>query len=102
MDPTEGGILDWASAARPMPGESDSGDLALVVPLAERVLVAVIDGAGHGPAAARASQAAARQLAEHPDGSLERLVARCHEALRGTRGAVMTLALVLVARLRGR
>ena len=55
-------------------------------------LVAVIDGLGHGDAAADAAEAAAAILRERPDEPPERLLKRCHDALRSTRGVVATLA----------
>jgi negative regulator of sigma-B (phosphoserine phosphatase) len=54
--------------------------------------VAVIDGLGHGDAAADAAEAAAAVLREHPDEAPHALFERCHRALRRTRGVVMTLA----------
>ena len=68
-----------------------SGDRAVVARHGDRTLVAAIDGLGHGEAAAEAADAAASIL-ERDGGSLQGLLGRCHEALRGTRGAVMTLA----------
>jgi negative regulator of sigma-B (phosphoserine phosphatase) len=85
-------ILDWAIAGRPLPGEIESGDLHVVTPFDGGALVAVIDGLGHGPEAAVAARAAAVVLTAHASEVLLRLVALCHDALRKTRGAVITLA----------
>jgi phosphoserine phosphatase RsbX len=52
----------------------------------------VIDGLGHGDAAADAAEAAAEILRAHVDEPPQALLERCHAALRRTRGAVMTLA----------
>ncbi len=60
--------------------------------LAEGALVAVIDGLGHGNAAAHAAARAARVVRESPTADLPDLVGRCHAALRGTRGAAISLA----------
>jgi len=73
-------------------GEGRSGDLAVFVPSERGGLVAVLDGLGHGDAAAEAAQAAAEVLHGHPEDAPQELLERCHEALRQTRGAVMTLA----------
>jgi phosphoserine phosphatase RsbX len=70
-----------------MVGQAASGDRHLVKPFPDGVLVAVVDGLGHGPEAAAA--AALESYAEQPVISL---VERCHKTLRGTRGAVMSLA----------
>jgi hypothetical protein len=58
-----------------------------------RALVAAIDGLGHGPEAAVAARSAAEALERHPGKPVIELFERCHESLRGTRGAVITLAL---------
>jgi phosphoserine phosphatase RsbX len=71
-----------------------SGDLAVVSRLPQGALVAGIDGVGHGSEAARAARTAAAAIREDPDDDLVRLVQRCHSALRGTRGAAISLALV--------
>jgi negative regulator of sigma-B (phosphoserine phosphatase) len=84
--------LERGVAGRAIPGEYRSGDLAVFAAYAGGALVAVIDGLGHGDAAADASEAAAEVLREHRSAPAHELLQRCHEALRKTRGAVMTLA----------
>jgi hypothetical protein len=66
----------------------------VVILLPEGALVAGIDGLGHGAEAARASRRAAEVVRESPSPDLELLVRRCHAALRGTRGAAISLAFV--------
>src|SRR5581483_5470340 len=51
-----------------------------------------IDGLGHGPEAAEAAKAASAILHAHPNQPVVTLFEKCHEGLRRTRGAVMTLA----------
>jgi hypothetical protein len=75
-------------------GEATSGDLAVVTLLADGVLVAGIDGLGHGDEAARAARTAAEVVHQSPSQDLALLVRRCHDALKGTRGAAITLAFV--------
>ena len=75
-------------------GEATSGDLAVVSLLPEGVLVAGIDGLGHGDEAARAARKAAEVVRQSPSQDLALLVQRCHDALKGTRGAAITLAFV--------
>ena len=84
--------MEWAIATRCRRGETTSGDLAVVTLLPEGVLVAGIDGLGHGDEAARAARKAAEVLRERPSRDLVRLVERCHVALKGTRGAAISLA----------
>src|SRR6266480_3090887 len=84
--------IEWGAAAQAIPGETVSGDLHLVKPFSHGALVAVVDGLGHGDEAAMAARTAVSVLEEHPDQSVITLAKRCHDALRKTRGAVMTLA----------
>lgn len=86
--------LEWTVVSRALPGEAVSGDLHLVMPSRDGVLIAVIDGLGHGDEATRAARKAADVIAGHVEEPLIALVRRCHEALRDTRGAVMTVVAV--------
>jgi serine phosphatase RsbU (regulator of sigma subunit) len=85
-------VIDWAFAGLPLPGEVESGDLHLVRTLPTGVLIAVVDGLGHGVDAAIAARAAVAVLDRHAEEPLVALIERCHRALVGTRGAVMSLA----------
>jgi negative regulator of sigma-B (phosphoserine phosphatase) len=73
-------------------GEGRSGDLAVFAPAPRGGLVAVIDGLGHGDKAADAAETAAQTIRAHAADEPQDLLQRCHQALRRTRGAVMTLA----------
>jgi negative regulator of sigma-B (phosphoserine phosphatase) len=84
--------LQVGCAGTPLQGERRSGDLAVFAPYEGGALVAVIDGLGHGDPAADAADAAATVLRAHAGEALQPLLERCHGALHGTRGAVMTLA----------
>jgi hypothetical protein len=84
--------LDWAVAARPLPGEVESGDGHVVTSFPGGTLVAVFDALGHGEEAAAASRIAAEVIRRHAERSVGELFAVCHERLRGTRGMVMTIA----------
>jgi phosphoserine phosphatase RsbX len=86
--------VEWGVAMRCRRGEATSGDLAVVTLLPEGVLVAGIDGLGHGHEAARAARKAAEVVHEWPSQDLALLVQRCHDALKDTRGAAITLAFV--------
>lgn len=83
-------LVEWGSAGVAL--EEESGDVYVVAPFPDGVLVAVIDGLGHGAEAAAAARAAARLLETHASDAVSDLVQRCHEGLLKTRGAVMTLA----------
>ena len=84
--------LEWATAGVALPGETESGDLHVVKNFEGGVLAGLVDGLGHGPEAAAAARKAVAALEEHPEETLIRLVRRCHERLKGTRGVVMSLA----------
>ncbi len=77
---------------RACPGETVSGDHAVIRVLDDRVLIAVIDGLGHGPEAAHAANEAAAIL-QNEEPVLVSLFASAHAALAGTRGAAMTVAI---------
>jgi phosphoserine phosphatase RsbX len=83
--------LEWDTASMPMPGESVLGDRAVVHVAAQHMLLAAIDGVGHGPEAAVAAQLAADTLTgSEPDVAAAAL--ECHRALGHTRGAALSLA----------
>jgi len=88
----EQGVIDWSVAARTVSGQNVSGDLHLVKPFDGRVLVAVIDGVGHGDEAAAAARRAVEILDVYAAEPAIALVKRCHEALLKTRGVVLTVA----------
>lgn len=80
-------------AALTLPGQSESGDLYLVEVNADgSVLVAVLDGLGHGREAAVAAQQAVDTIKQYTSESLVSLVMRCHTSLRQRRGVVLALA----------
>jgi negative regulator of sigma-B (phosphoserine phosphatase) len=85
-------VLERGVAGLAHAGERRSGDLAVFAAYPGGGLVAVIDGLGHGDPAADAAEAASAILHEHTSLPPQELLGRCHEALRRTRGAVMTLA----------
>jgi serine phosphatase RsbU (regulator of sigma subunit) len=85
-------LLDWGVASLSFPGEPVCGDLYLVEPFPNGVLVAAVDGVGHGAEAAAAAQLAAATLRAYAHESVLSLLKRCHEALRETRGVVLTVA----------
>lgn len=83
-------IIEWGWAGSAL--EPLSGDLHVVVPYVGGALVALIDGLGHGAEAAQAAAAAVPVLQAQADAPVLRLMERCHEALRRTRGAAVSLA----------
>jgi hypothetical protein len=53
--------------------------------------MAVIDGIGHGPDAADAAEQAVEAIRALPEEPLEVVIEHCHEALRESRGAAVTV-----------
>ena len=92
--PERRGPVEWGVATKRRRGEATSGDLAVVSPRTDGTLVAAIDGLGHGHEAAHAAGTAAGAVRESPPQELVGLVQRCHVALKGTRGAAISLAFV--------
>jgi phosphoserine phosphatase RsbX len=90
----EGRDIEWGSTSRFRAGETTGGDLGVVVTVPHGTLVAAIDGAGHGPEAARAAAAAVDVVRGFAGDDLRLLVRDCDEALRPTRGAAVSIALL--------
>jgi phosphoserine phosphatase RsbX len=89
------GPIEWANAGRPLPGENTSGDRKIAIGIDDgAALFGVIDGLGHGPAAASAATRAVDAMQRAAGERLEVLVQLCHRVLDGTRGVAMTLARV--------
>lgn len=84
-------IVEWALAGAPLAGEELSGDLHVVAPFADGVVVAAIDGLGHGPEAAAAAQAAAEIIRANATEPVLSIVQRCHDGLRKSRGVVLSI-----------
>jgi phosphoserine phosphatase RsbX len=84
--------LEWSIAAATMPGETESGDRYWAAAVSNGMVFAVIDGLGHGPAAAAASDIAIATLEQHIGDPVTELLHHCHDALRGSRGVTMSLA----------
>ena len=75
----------------PKPGETSCGDRWCYHERVEGILVAGIDGLGHGLGAEQASTEACRVLEIEKHRPPSRLMQLLHEALRPTRGAAVTL-----------
>lgn len=84
--------LDWGVAGAPLGGQEASGDLQVVQEYPGGVLVAAIDALGHGPEAELAARRTAEILRAAPRDPMAELLRRCHRALTGRRGVVISLA----------
>lgn len=84
--------LEFGVASRPHPGMTLNGDAFTIKRWGHYVLVAVIDGLGHGQYAHRAARTAQDYVNRHYDQSLPELFRGTGRACRATRGVVMALA----------
>jgi phosphoserine phosphatase RsbX len=82
----------WSVSSLTHQGETDSGDKCVVKEFDGGALVAVIDALGHGRHAAHAADVAVRTLQCYAHEPPAALVERCHAAMRGTRGAAISIA----------
>jgi phosphoserine phosphatase RsbX len=85
---------EWAVACELHPGEDSLCDAFVIHDDGDRLLVAVIDGLGHGRDANHASRSVAAAVRDAADRELVEIVAHCHRKAQRTRGAVMSLAAV--------
>ncbi|HTJ47209.1 MAG TPA: SpoIIE family protein phosphatase [Kofleriaceae bacterium] len=81
-----------AIMSRPCSGESVIGDDATFVRSPDGLIVAVIDGVGHGGPAHDAALRAAAELRARADRSPDEILAAIDTALVSTRGVVMSIA----------
>lgn len=98
MEPLSLPRAQWGLASRTKDGGPHSGDAHLLVPAGDRVLLAVADGLGHGREAGVAARLCLSTMETHPGDPPARHLGRCHESLRGTRGATVTIAILDEAR----
>jgi phosphoserine phosphatase RsbX len=87
-------LVECGLSTRPLPGEKESGDLHVLAPLPNGLLIGVVDGLGHGAEAAHAARVAVRSIQQGAQLSITDLVHHCHTALKATRGVVMSLATI--------
>jgi phosphoserine phosphatase RsbX len=84
--------LEYGVAKFILPGQGESGDHYLVSCKKNGILLAVVDGVGHGEEAAMAAKVAIGVLEAAPRKPVISLVQECHEKLRSMRGVVLSLA----------
>jgi anti-sigma regulatory factor (Ser/Thr protein kinase) len=87
-----GGTFRYAGINVPYPGELQSGDGWSARSCGDRLELLVVDGLGHGAAAAEASRVAIDGFDRLQDATPVRHVERLHDALRHTRGAAVLVA----------
>jgi phosphoserine phosphatase RsbX len=91
------GRIEWASAARAFDDAPVSGDRQIVANRPGGLLLAVIDGLGHGTNAAAAAAAAAAAIEGHAAEAPDQILRRCHLASTATRGSAITIVAIDLA-----
>ena len=86
--------LQIGCASRPKPGESACGDQTAIIHDSEGVLIAVVDGLGHGPEAEKAALAACAFVRDNSAMDLSSMMKALDRAIAATRGAAVTLVRV--------
>lgn len=92
INQTNRSTLSLGIAAFTLPGELESGDRHIIAAFTDGVLVAAVDGIGHGAEAAKVARITEEIVKSHADETPGLLIKRCHEELHGTRGVVMSMA----------
>jgi negative regulator of sigma-B (phosphoserine phosphatase) len=87
-------MVEYGVAQFVLPGQGESGDHHLVSCNRNGVLVAAIDGIGHGEEAANVAKVATSILKSGIGEPIISLVESCHAKLRATRGVVLSLAFI--------
>jgi negative regulator of sigma-B (phosphoserine phosphatase) len=90
-------VVDCGVANFVLPEQEECGDRHLISCHKDGVLIAAIDGIGHGREAANAAKVAISVLKERAGDPITALVERCHQRLRKTRGVVLSLASIHVS-----
>lgn len=78
-------------AQRPAEGETLCGDAYAIVRRGRTTLVALADGLGHGPEAARAAQAFCSHVETASDRPLDAILTTADQVIAGTRGVAAAL-----------
>jgi hypothetical protein len=83
--------VTMGTATRPAVGQTVCGDAFVVAPFPGGTLVCLADGLGHGPLAHDAAVAACAYARQHAGEPLEAVMRGIDGALRGLRGAAVSL-----------
>jgi hypothetical protein len=90
--------IELGVVAMAKPGEEVNGDAWHLHSRRGRHMLVIVDGLGHGPAAATAARVAINTALERPELSPQDQLARMHGALRPTRGAAASVASLVPSR----
>lgn len=88
------GQVAVAELVRPLPGENRSGDATRVWSGGVRTTLCLVDGTGHGPAAAEAAEAILQYVDAHLQEPICVILTGCDQAVRATRGGAVGIAII--------
>lgn len=97
METLNSPFVEFGVANFAVDGEGTSGDYHVLARRPGGLLVAAIDGIGHGEEAAGAAKTAASIFKNGAGEPIISLVEECHRALRSTRGVVLSAASIDLA-----
>jgi anti-sigma regulatory factor (Ser/Thr protein kinase) len=86
--------LEYSFFGRPCVGQHVSGDLAVVETRDKQIMLAVVDGLGHGPEAHQVSMRIRDYLISHWSEDVVGTMRKLHDKLRGSIGAVVGMAVI--------
>ena len=87
-------LMQFGTVIKALEGEKVCGDAYFIKAFENKVLIAVIDGLGHGPDAAVAANTAVECIKNNYKKGLTEIIESCHKEMKGTRGAVIGIALI--------
>ena len=85
-------MLGVGAVCVPLEGETACGDGFCVMQARDRAVVLLVDGLGHGPNAAQATDVAVATFRTVSERAPAEIVTAVHESLRATRGAAIAVA----------
>ncbi len=94
MAVSQAGSCDAGCAMRPRHGEEVGGDLALVLPRGDQLLLVIVDVLGHGPLAYPLTQQIAAELSTGTSAEVRSLMQDLHQRFQGSRGAAIGLCAI--------
>ena len=86
--------MQFGIVNRALKGQKLCGDAYFIREFEDKVVIAVIDGLGHGDDAAAASNTAVGHIKNNYQKSLTEIIKSCHEEMKKTRGAAIGIALI--------
>jgi hypothetical protein len=84
--------FEWGVVSLPKSGEQACGDGWAIEPGAERTLILLVDGLGHGELAATAAREAIQVFRQQTRKGPADIIWAIHDAIRSTRGAAVAVA----------